>query len=361
MSVNLTRYRERTYPPPFPDGWYRVAASGEIRPGEVKHVQCVGEQIALFRSKTGGGIAAVDAFCPHQGANLAHGRVKGDRLECPFHGWQLDGNGRVRSQPHTEDQPLAHRHWETIDYYGMAMMYWSARRDAQAPYRLPPQPNIDNRQLVYRGQYDAGEVAMHIIEFAENSVDFQHFSKLHDTMRIPWTNIKLPWIRIRHEPSWSLDDKLEHVSYFGDEATLEIAGRVYESTRSRALVTFLGPGSIVKFDFHIPRIGAITMFQSHTPVEALKQRVTFRWFAARRVPRILVSYVVGNWISQWRQDVEIWKRKIYRQHPLWTRDAGPRDKMHQWYRQFYPDGLVTDLPDSWGTPRGRAGVHSGRR
>ena len=361
MSVNLTRYRERTYPPPFPDGWYRVAASGEIRPGEVKHVQCVGEQIALFRSKTGGGIAAVDAFCPHQGANLAHGRVKGDRLECPFHGWQLDGNGRVRSQPHTEDQPLAHRHWETIDYYGMAMMYWSARRDAQAPYRLPPQPNIDNRQLVYRGQYDAGEVAMHIIEFAENSVDFQHFSKLHDTMRIPWTNIKLPWIRIRHEPSWSLDDKLEHVSYFGDEATLEIAGRVYESTRSRALVTFLGPGSIVKFDFHIPRIGAITMFQSHTPVEALKQRVTFRWFAARRVPRILVSYVVGNWISQWRQDVEIWKRKIYRQHPLWTRDAGPRDKMHQWYRQFYPDDLVTDLPDSWGTPRGRAGVHSGRR
>ena len=361
MSVNLTRYRERTYPPPFPDGWYRVAASGEIRPGEVKHVQCVGEQIALFRSKTGGGIAAVDAFCPHQGANLAHGRVKGDRLECPFHGWQLDGNGRVRSQPHTEDQPLAHRHWETIDYYGMAMMYWSARRDAQAPYRLPPQPNIDNRQLVYRGQYDAGEVAMHIIEFAENSVDFQHFSKLHDTMRIPWTNIKLPWIRIRHEPSWSLDDKLEHVSYFGDEATLEIAGRVYESTRSRALVTFLGPGSIVKFDFHVPRIGAITMFQSHTPVEALKQRVTFRWFAARRVPRILVSYVVGNWISQWRQDVEIWKRKIYRQHPLWTRDAGPRDKMHQWYRQFYPDGLVSDLPDSWGTPRGRAGVHSGRR
>lgn len=361
MSVNLTRYRERTYPPPFPDGWYRVAASGEIRPGEVKHVQCVGEQIALFRSKTDGGIAAVDAFCPHQGANLAHGRVKGDRLECPFHGWQLDGNGRVRGQPHTEDQPLAHRHWETIDYYGMAMMYWSARRDAQAPYRLPPQPNIDNRQLVYRGQYDAGEVAMHIIEFAENSVDFQHFSKLHDTMRIPWTNIKLPWIRIRHEPSWSLDDKLEHVSYFGDEATLEIAGRVYESTRSRALVTFLGPGSIVKFDFHIPRIGAITMFQSHTPVEALKQRVTFRWFAARRVPRILVSYVVGNWISQWRQDVEIWKRKIYRQHPLWTRDAGPRDKMHQWYRQFYPDGLVTDLPDSWGTPRGRAGVHSGRR
>ena len=27
MSSELTRFRERTYPPPFPDGWYRVAAS----------------------------------------------------------------------------------------------------------------------------------------------------------------------------------------------------------------------------------------------------------------------------------------------------------------------------------------------
>ena len=349
MSVNLTCYRELTYPPPFPDGWYRVAASGEIRPGEVKHVQCVGEQIALFRSKTDGGIAAVEAFCPHQGANLAHGRVKGDRLECPFHGWQLDGNGRIRAHPCAKDRPTVHRHWKAIDYYGMAMIYWSARRDAQAPYRLPPQPNIDNRQLVYRGQYDAGEVAMHIIEFAENSVDFQHFSKLHGTMRIPWTNIKLPWIRIRHEPSWALDDELEHISYFGDETTLEIGGRICERTRSRGLVTFLGPGSIVKFDLEVPRIGAITIFQTHTPVEALKQRVTFRWFAARRVPRILVSYVVGSWISQWRQDVKIWERKIYRQRPLRVRGDGPLGKMRKWYRQFYPDDQVTNL--SQGDPR----------
>ena len=75
------------------------------------------------------------------------------------------------------------------------------------------------------------------------------------------------------------------------------------------MVAFLGPGSIVKLDFSVPRIGDFTMFQSHTPVEALKQRVTFRWFAARHVPRVLVSYVVGNWVSQWRQDVTIWKRK----------------------------------------------------
>ena len=312
MSENLTRYRELTYPPPYPDGWYRVAASQDIKPGEVRHVQCTGEQIALFRGRTSGQIAAVDAFCPHQGANLADGQVKGNRLQCPFHGCQVEGTGRVRDRCHAEDLALVHRHWEAIDYYGMVMIYRSARSGAEVPYRLPPQPRIDDGKFVCRGQYNAGDVDMHIIEFAENSVDFQHFSQHHEIMRIPWTNIRLPWIKIRHAPSWSLDDELEHVTYFGDEATLEIAGRVYERTKSRALITFLGPGSIVKFDFHVPRIGEVTMFQTHTPVEALKQRVTFRWFAAQRVPRILVSYVVGNWISQWRQDAKIWKTKIYR-------------------------------------------------
>ncbi|MDE0253292.1 MAG: Rieske 2Fe-2S domain-containing protein [Rhodospirillaceae bacterium] len=343
MSDNLTRYRERTYPPPYPDGWYRVAASSEIRPGEVRHVRCLGEQIALFRSRIQGRIAAVEAFCPHQGANLADGLVEGEWLQCPFHGWQVDGDGRVRDRSDAEDRATTHRHWEAIDYYGMVMIYRSACRNGEAPYRLPLQPRIDSRQFVCRGQYDAGEQDMHIIEFAENSVDFRHFSQLHAVMHIPWTSIKLPWFRIRHEPSWSLDETLEHVSYFGDEATLEIGGRVCEKTRSRALITFLGPGSIVKFDFHVPKIGEVTMFQTHTPVEPLKQRITFRWFAPRRVPRIFVSYVIGNWISQWRQDVEIWKRKIYRRRPILAAGDGPVWKMRRWYRQFYPDDRAEEL------------------
>ena len=216
----------------------------------------------------------------------------------------------------------------------------SARQGVEPPYRLPPQAEIDDRRFVCRGQYDAGDMDMHIIEFAENSVDFAHFSRLHQTMHIPWTDIRLPWIGIRHEPSWFLDDTLAHVSYFGDEPALEIGGRVLEKTRSRVLVTFLGPGSIVKFDFHVPGIGEIAMFQTHTPVEALKQRVTLRWFAPRRVPRIFVSYVIGTWIAQWRQDVKIWQGKIYRQHPSGAADDGRLGRMRAWYGQFYPDGFA---------------------
>ncbi|MDE0416338.1 MAG: Rieske 2Fe-2S domain-containing protein [bacterium] len=338
MSDDLVRYRERSYPPPFPDGWYRVAASRDIKPGEVKHIQCLGTQIALFRGRNCGRIAAVDAFSPHLGANLAHGRVEGDQLQCSFHGWQVDGGGRIRDAACVEDRSLIHRHWKAIDYYGMVMIWWSARRSSEPPYLLPLQPRIDERQFVCRGQYDAGHIDMHIIEFAENSVDVAHFARLHGILRIPWTDMRLPWIKIRHKAAWFLDDTLAHVSYFGDEPTLEIGGRVLEKTRSRALITFLGPGSIVKFDFHVPGIGDIAMFQTHTPVEPLKQRVSFRWFAARRLPRTLVSYVIGNWISQWHQNVKIWQGKIYRRSPPGIAEDAPLGGMRAWYGQFYPDG-----------------------
>ena len=345
MSSELTRFRERTYPPPFPDGWYRVAASAEIEPGGVKQIQCAGSQIALFRSRTSGRIAAVDTFCPHQGANLAHGHVEGDRLQCPFHGWQMDGNGRVRDCPDGDDRPLVHPHWEATDYYGMVMLYRSARPEARARYRLPPQPEIDDGRFVWRGHYDAGEIGMHIVEFAENIADFRHFAQLHGVVRIPWTNIRLPWIRVRHEPSWRPDDELEHVSHFGDEAAVTLGSRASEWFRARSRITFFGPGTIVKFAFEIPGVGEITLFQTHTPVEALKQRVTFRWFAPRRAPRLLVSLVVGSWVSQFRQDAEIWKHKIYRQRPLWAAADGPLGPMRRWYRQFYPEDLTEAVPE----------------
>ena len=46
----------------------------------------------MFRD-TNGHVHALDAFCPHLGANLAvGGKVKGSCLECPFHAWRFNGD-----------------------------------------------------------------------------------------------------------------------------------------------------------------------------------------------------------------------------------------------------------------------------
>lgn len=42
----------------------------------------------------------------------------------------------------------------------------------------------------------------------------------------------------------------------------------------------------------------------------------FLWYAEKKVWSILSWYVVGNWISQWGNDVFIWENKTFMRRPF---------------------------------------------
>jgi nitrite reductase (NADH) small subunit len=64
---------------------HRVARLREL-PDRVGWLVQVGErEIALFR--LGDRIFALDNDCPHRGAALAFGEVRGEELRCPLHAW----------------------------------------------------------------------------------------------------------------------------------------------------------------------------------------------------------------------------------------------------------------------------------
>lgn len=51
----------------------------------------LGEHFAVFRTSNGD-VNILNAYCPHLGANMAIGGiVRGNCLQCPFHGWTFDG------------------------------------------------------------------------------------------------------------------------------------------------------------------------------------------------------------------------------------------------------------------------------
>lgn len=62
-------------PPPFPNGWYRLAASREIKPGKAKHIDCLGENFVVFRSQESNDVFVLDAYCPHMGANIGKNSI----------------------------------------------------------------------------------------------------------------------------------------------------------------------------------------------------------------------------------------------------------------------------------------------
>jgi nitrite reductase (NADH) small subunit len=62
---------------------------GNIPPGEGRVYSVNGENIAVFRTRSGG-VYAVQAACPHRGGPLADGLVGGTTLICPLHAWKFD-------------------------------------------------------------------------------------------------------------------------------------------------------------------------------------------------------------------------------------------------------------------------------
>ncbi len=65
----------------------KAAKLTEIEPGKGKCVEVNGKQIALFN--LGGTFRAIDNTCIHRGGPLSEGDLNGDKVTCPWHGWEF--------------------------------------------------------------------------------------------------------------------------------------------------------------------------------------------------------------------------------------------------------------------------------
>jgi phenylpropionate dioxygenase-like ring-hydroxylating dioxygenase large terminal subunit len=83
----------RTDLPPYPNGWFVFGFSDELRPEALLSRQFMGQRVVVFRTRSGK-VVASEAYCPHLGAHFGSGgRVEGELLRCPFHGFSFDDAG----------------------------------------------------------------------------------------------------------------------------------------------------------------------------------------------------------------------------------------------------------------------------
>lgn len=103
----VVRRRKRgDVPPVYPNGWFGVLNSSQLKRGTAQSVTILGKQLAVFRGEDNRAYV-LDAYCPHLGANLGcGGQVRGNCLECPFHGWTFRGDdGKCVRVPYSEKVP----------------------------------------------------------------------------------------------------------------------------------------------------------------------------------------------------------------------------------------------------------------
>jgi nitrite reductase/ring-hydroxylating ferredoxin subunit len=80
-----------------------IANLCELRPGTCRSIEVAGVWVALFNVE--GTIYALDNTCPHAGGPLGEGKLSGELVECPWHGWRY--NVRTGERPENPDFKVA--------------------------------------------------------------------------------------------------------------------------------------------------------------------------------------------------------------------------------------------------------------
>jgi phenylpropionate dioxygenase-like ring-hydroxylating dioxygenase large terminal subunit len=83
--------------------WYICAWCEELTATPLQR-WILNEPIALFRTESGKPAAVADR-CPHRGAPLSKGRVRGEGLQCGYHGLTFDGAGKCLKVPGRDEVP----------------------------------------------------------------------------------------------------------------------------------------------------------------------------------------------------------------------------------------------------------------
>lgn len=115
--------------------WFHPVLKGSLLPASKPvRVEVNGERFALFRDASGKAACVADA-CPHRFAPLSSGKVRSDgRLQCPYHGWHFDAEGRGVSPSNATHAKCDTRSLRVIEKYGWV---WICSRDADAAASVP--------------------------------------------------------------------------------------------------------------------------------------------------------------------------------------------------------------------------------
>ncbi|MGN0065414.1 MAG: Rieske 2Fe-2S domain-containing protein [Nocardioides sp.] len=316
-----------------PTGWFQVAWSDEVPVGTVRPMTYFGRDLVAWRGHSGQ-VTVMDAYCQHLGAHLAYGgEVVEDEVQCPFHGWRWNAQGRNTCIPYS-DRPNMGKRIQTFPTVekNEAIYVWHDLERREPYFEVPDVFSAwdDGRSAAdYHSRstlYDPA-LELHPQYVLENGVDFAHFKYVHKVPIIPQFT--------RQE----FDEPISRVDF-----TIAFEGE---------------PGSIEEVDSWVEAINCgigLAVTKSHgmidnrtatavTPVDDRTCDVRFSvWIgredgvdeetSARRAVRNGQAV-----IDQFAADIVIWSHQKYADPAALVRgEYAGFTALRTWAQQFYPEG-----------------------
>ncbi|MEK6828144.1 MAG: Rieske 2Fe-2S domain-containing protein [Nanoarchaeota archaeon] len=162
--------------------WYVVVKSNEVKRECAKTFDILKRKITIYRDNKGN-LHALDAQCPHLGADLGLGKVIGCKLQCPFHHWTIDEKGVC----YTAKNKPVHRKarvYPTQEKWGYIWIF-----NGPKPLFNIPEPPKEMNYFVLKTPPQHIKCHPHIV--TANGMDVTHFDALHALNIMPNSRLKL--------------------------------------------------------------------------------------------------------------------------------------------------------------------------
>ena len=159
------------------DLWYPVLESREVRRRPLG-VERLGQQLVFWRDSAGFVHGHPDR-CPHLGASLRGGKVDGDSLVCPFHGFEFNQEGycvHIPAQGRSGKIPggMALKSFPLQEAHGFIWLWLGFPRDC-----YPDVPFFSVLESQWQYGSISAEWPVHYTRAIENQLDVAHLPFVH--------------------------------------------------------------------------------------------------------------------------------------------------------------------------------------
>ncbi len=165
----------------FVNFWYVAEECNKLGESPIL-VRILGQDLVLFRDQSGE-VRCLSNVCIHRGGSLAHGKLKGDCVECPYHGWQFNGAGectRIPSMGQNAKIPSRAKvdAYPTRELYGLIFVFLGDLPEEERPPIMEiPEWGEDG----WRATFQRFDWNFDYKRSIENAVDLAHNEFTHTT------------------------------------------------------------------------------------------------------------------------------------------------------------------------------------
>jgi 3-ketosteroid 9alpha-monooxygenase subunit A len=315
-------------PQRYARGWHCLGLAQEYKDGKPHSINIFGTRLVIFQGESGK-LNVLDAWCPHMGADLALGDIKGESVQCRFHGWKWGADGVCNHIPYSNRIPPKARikAWPTVEENHM-LFVWND------PEGHGPTPDVAIPRIAQCS--DEGWSGWSLVkwkidnncrELIDNIADMAHFVSVHGS---------------------------DNVVYFADIFENHKATQVMVGMNSKlggsneyltTIASYFGPAYQITHMFG--SMGGYPvesiLLNSHTPIDANSFELRFG-VMVKKFPGMtqdacdaMVKQYVDLTNKAFGEDVQIWHNKVRIDNPLLCEGDGPVYQNRQWYEQFYMD------------------------